>query len=153
MLHSSSVRVNAVRFSTVNTRTPKDLPDTLASGGNSLLSMTMQLSTSLGVIAGILLSMFSQPHIAASNGETHMVFIYTYLSMIVIIALPVLIFNRVPTDGVKQIHAAAQRREGCHEIWNHRQAVLAIFATCMLSADYYALGRARQLRARLYRPH
>ncbi|MDE8756859.1 MFS transporter [Pectobacterium polaris] len=95
--------VNAVRFSTMNTLTLKDLPDTLASGGNSLLSMTMQLSTSLGVsIAGILLGMFSQPHMAAGSGETHMVFIYTYLSMIVIIALPVLIFNHVPTDGVKQ---------------------------------------------------
>ncbi|TKY83173.1 MFS transporter [Pectobacterium polonicum] len=95
--------VNAIRFSTMNTLTLKDLPDSLASGGNSLLSMTMQLSTSLGVsIAGILLGMFSQPHIAAESGATHTVFLYTYLSMVVIIALPALIFNRVPPDTVKQ---------------------------------------------------
>src|SRR5690606_7429529 len=41
--------INAIRFSTMNTLTLKDLPDALASGGNGLLSMVMQLSMSLGV--------------------------------------------------------------------------------------------------------
>ncbi|ATA23083.1 multidrug transporter subunit MdtD [Brenneria goodwinii] len=95
--------VNAIRFSTMNTLTLKDLPDALASGGNSLLSMTMQLSMSLGVsIAGLLLGMFSQQHMAMGNAETHSVFLYAYLSMAVIIALPALIFSRVPPDTVKQ---------------------------------------------------
>ncbi|MEH2921120.1 multidrug transporter subunit MdtD [Samsonia erythrinae] len=95
--------LNAIRFSTMNTLTLKDLPDALASGGNSLLSMTMQLSTSLGVsIAGLLLGIFTQPHIAAESGEPHAVFLYTYLSMAAIIALPALIFHRVPTDFAKQ---------------------------------------------------
>ncbi|QTF07623.1 MFS transporter [Brenneria izadpanahii] len=95
--------MNAIRFSTMNTLTLKDLPDTLASGGNSLLSMTMQLSMSLGVsIAGLLLGIFSQHHLMTDAAEKHSVFLYTYLSMAVIIALPALIFNRVPPDTVKQ---------------------------------------------------
>jgi DHA2 family multidrug resistance protein-like MFS transporter len=45
--------INASRFSSMNTLTLKDLPDDLASSGNSLLSMVMQLSMSIGVtIAG-----------------------------------------------------------------------------------------------------
>jgi DHA2 family multidrug resistance protein-like MFS transporter len=47
------------RFSSMNTLTLKDLPDDLASSGNSLLSMVMQLSMSIGVtIAGLLLGMY-----------------------------------------------------------------------------------------------
>ena len=45
--------INSSRFSSMNTLTLKDLPDNLASSGNSLLSMIMQLSMSIGVtIAG-----------------------------------------------------------------------------------------------------
>ncbi|RLM23915.1 multidrug transporter subunit MdtD [Brenneria alni] len=96
--------INAIRFSAMNTLTLKDLPDPLASGGNSLLSMSMQLSMSLGVsISGMLLGMFSQRYLAMGPAETHNVFLYTYLSMAVIIALPAFIFNRVPPDTVKQL--------------------------------------------------
>ncbi|WP_210416961.1 MFS transporter [Brenneria corticis] len=96
--------VNSIRFSAMNTLTLKDLPDPLASGGNSLLSMSMQLSMSLGVsIAGILLGMFSHRHLNMGPAETHGVFLYAYLSMAVIIALPALIFNRVPPDTDKQL--------------------------------------------------
>lgn len=62
----------------MNTLTLKDLPDDLASSGNSLLSMIMQLSMSIGVtIAGLLLGMFGQQHIAVDSGSTHTVFMYT----------------------------------------------------------------------------
>ncbi|MCV9880057.1 multidrug transporter subunit MdtD [Brenneria izbisi] len=95
--------MNSIRFSCMNTLTLKDLPDPLTSGGNSLLSMTMQIATSLGVsVAGILLGIFSQQHFSMGAAETQTVFLYTYLSMVVIIALPALIFNRVPPDTVKQ---------------------------------------------------
>lgn len=95
---------NAVRFSTMNTLTLKDLPDDVASGGNSLLSMNMQLSMSLGVsTAGILLGIFAEGrHLTVSSPETSHVFLYTYLSMAVIIALPALLFMRVPPDRCKQ---------------------------------------------------
>ena len=52
--------INSSRFSSMNTLTLKDLPDELASSGNSLLSMVMQLSMSIGVtIAGLLLGMYA----------------------------------------------------------------------------------------------
>ncbi len=70
--------VNSARFSSMNTLTLKDLPDTLASSGNSLLSMIMQLSMSIGVtIAGMLLGMFGQQHIGIDSSATHHVFMYT----------------------------------------------------------------------------
>lgn len=95
---------NAIRFSAMNTLTLKDLPDTIASGGNSLLSMTMQLSMSLGVsLAGILLGIFAQNGaLDIASPATADVFRYTYLSMAVILALPALLFLRVPRDEIKQ---------------------------------------------------
>ncbi|WP_313050295.1 MFS transporter [Atlantibacter subterraneus] len=101
--------VNAVRFSTMNTLTLKDLPDQLASGGNGLLSMVMQLSMSLGVtVAGLLLGAFGHQHLTPES--THSVFLYTYLSMAVIIALPALVFTRVPEDTRKNEVIARRRR-------------------------------------------
>lgn len=101
--------VNAVRFSTMNTLTLKDLPDPLASGGNGLLSMVMQLSMSLGVtVAGLLLGSFGHQHLTPESA--HSVFLYTYLSMAVIIALPALVFTRVPEDTRKNVVIARRRR-------------------------------------------
>lgn len=91
--------INSSRFSSMNTLTLKDLPDPLASSGNSMLSMVMQLAMSIGVtIAGMLLGMFGQQHLSTDAVTAHQVFLYTYLSMAVIIALPALIFSRVPDD-------------------------------------------------------
>lgn len=91
--------VNSTRFSSMNTLTLKDLPDDLASSGNSLLSMIMQLSMSIGVtIAGLLLGMFGQQHSVIDSGSTHTVFMYTWLCIAFIIALPAIIFARVPND-------------------------------------------------------
>ncbi len=39
-----------------------------------------------------------QQHISADAAIAHQVFLYTYLSMAVIIALPALLFSRVPDD-------------------------------------------------------
>ncbi|WP_413727885.1 multidrug transporter subunit MdtD [Sodalis sp. RH19] len=91
--------VNAMRFTSMNTLTLKDLPDPLASGGNSLLSMVMQLSMSLGVTTvGILLGLFAGGQAPLATGDIHGVFIATYLCMAVVIALPALVFMRVPPD-------------------------------------------------------
>ena len=82
----------------------------LASSGNSLLSMIMQLSMSIGVtIAGLLLGMFGQQHIAIDSGSTHSVFMYTWLCIAFIIALPAIIFARVPNDT--QTNAVISRRK------------------------------------------
>jgi DHA2 family multidrug resistance protein-like MFS transporter len=81
----------------MNTLTLKDLPDDLASSGNSLLSMVMQLSMSIGVTSPGCCSACSASSISADAAATHQV-LYTYLSMAVIIALPACIFSRVPDD-------------------------------------------------------
>lgn len=95
--------INASRFSSMNTLTLKDLSDELASSGNSMLSMVMQLSMSIGVtIAGMLLGLYGQQHLSADATTTHQIFLYTYLSMAVVIALPALIFSRVPDDTTTQ---------------------------------------------------
>ena len=63
----------------MNTLTLKELPDNLASSGNSLLSMIMQLAMSIGVtLAGLLLGAFGH-HAAADSEMAHETFIYTAL--------------------------------------------------------------------------
>ncbi|RMN20379.1 hypothetical protein ALQ63_01032 [Serratia plymuthica] len=92
--------VNSLRFSAMNTLTLKDLPDRLASSGNSLLSMVMQLSMSLGVsIAGILIGSFAHHQVVTDSPAIHSAFIYSYCCMALIIALPALAFARVPPDS------------------------------------------------------
>lgn len=103
--------VNSTRFSSMNTLTLKDLPDELASSGNSLLSMIMQLSMSIGVtVAGLLLGMFGQQHMLIDSGTSHAVFMYTWLCMAFIIALPAVIFARVPNDTHKNVVIARRTR-------------------------------------------
>lgn len=59
--------VNSTRFSSGETPDAERSPDYLASSGNSLLSMIMQLSMSIGVtIAGLLLNFFG---LAACQGQ------------------------------------------------------------------------------------
>ena len=52
----------------------------------------------LSGIAGLLLGLYGQQHMSLDAASTHQVFLYTYLSMAAIIALPALIFSRVPDD-------------------------------------------------------
>ncbi|QHM71611.1 multidrug transporter subunit MdtD [Mixta intestinalis] len=100
--------VNAIRFSSMNTLTLKELPDNLASSGNSLLSMVMQLSMSIGVtIAGLLLGAFGH-HAAADSPMAHETFIHTWLCVALIIALAALVFWRVPKENSK--NAVLSRR-------------------------------------------
>ncbi|GBU13962.1 transporter [Enterobacterales bacterium] len=94
--------VNSLRFSSMNTLTLKDLPPRLASSGNSLLSMIMQLSMSLGVsVAGILLGLFAHQQVVAGSATMHSAFLYCYLCMALVIALPAWVFSRVPDDSTK----------------------------------------------------
>ena len=100
----------STQFTSMNTITLADLTDDNASSGNSLLSMIMQLSMSIGVtIAGLLLGMFGQQHIAIDSGSTHTVFMHTWLCIAFIIALPAIIFARVPNDT--QTNAVISRRK------------------------------------------
>ncbi|GME30067.1 MULTISPECIES: multidrug transporter subunit MdtD [unclassified Pantoea] len=103
--------VNAIRFSSMNTLTQKELPDELASSGNSLLSMIMQLSMSIGVtVAGLLLGAFAQES-AANSAAEHQMFIYTYLCMSLIIILPALVFWRVPPQVSTNVDLRRRRKK------------------------------------------
>lgn len=102
--------VNALRFSSMNTLTLKDLPDALASSGNSLLSMIMQLSMSIGVtIAGLLLGAFGQDALGSSD-NTHSMFVIAYACMALIIALPALVFWRVPKETSQNVDLRRRRK-------------------------------------------
>lgn len=55
--------LNSLQFSAMNTLTLKDLEPAQASGGNSLLSVVMQLAMSMGIaVSASLLSVFQQSH-------------------------------------------------------------------------------------------
>ncbi|HKX42153.1 MAG TPA: multidrug transporter subunit MdtD, partial [Burkholderiaceae bacterium] len=72
--------VNSMQFTAMNTLTLGDLDDARASAGNSLLSVVMQLSMSLGVAAaGALLAAFAAtPESGSASGLLH-TFHATYL--------------------------------------------------------------------------
>ncbi len=88
--------VNSMQFSAMNTLTLGDLDDVRASAGNSLLSVVMQLSMSLGVAAaGALLAAFAvstTPAMASRSAELLHTFHATYLCMGALSALAAGIF-------------------------------------------------------------
>lgn len=93
---------NSMQFTAMNTLTLKDLDSSLASSGNSLLSMIMMLSMSLGVAAaGGLLTTFSAllGHDAA-GGKTLSAFHASFLCMGLITAASAWIFWQLSSDAV-----------------------------------------------------
>jgi EmrB/QacA subfamily drug resistance transporter len=85
--------VNSLQFTAMNTLTLGDLGDTHASSGNSLLSVVMQLSMSLGVAAaGALLAAFAGPATATGSGIVLQAFRGTFVCMGVLSALAATIF-------------------------------------------------------------
>jgi EmrB/QacA subfamily drug resistance transporter len=86
--------VNSLQFTAMNTLTLGDLDDARASSGNSLLSVVMQLSMSLGVAAaGALLAAFAPPLVPAPAGDALVqTFHATYLCMGALSALAAGIF-------------------------------------------------------------
>ena len=85
--------VNSLQFTAMNTLTLGDLDDARASSGNSLLSVVMQLSMSLGVAtAGALLAAFAAKGAAPSGDDLVHTFHATYICMGVLSALAAGIF-------------------------------------------------------------
>ena len=85
--------VNSLQFTAMNTLTLGDLDHARASAGNSLLSVVMQLSMSLGVAtAGALLAAFAAKGAAPSGDDLVHTFHATYICMGVLSALAAGIF-------------------------------------------------------------
>jgi EmrB/QacA subfamily drug resistance transporter len=85
--------VNSLQFTAMNTLTLGDLDDARASSGNSLLSVVMQLSMSLGVAAaGALLATFAARAAVPQGDEVIHAFHATYICMGALSALAAGIF-------------------------------------------------------------
>jgi EmrB/QacA subfamily drug resistance transporter len=93
--------INSMQFSAMNTITLLDLSEEQASGGNSLLSVIMQLSLSMGVaVAAAILGEFSGIHSTVVTGDVAGAFRYTYLCLGAMAAFSALIFCRItPSAG------------------------------------------------------
>jgi EmrB/QacA subfamily drug resistance transporter len=85
--------VNSLQFTAMNTLTLGDLDEASASGGNSLMSVVMQLSMSLGIAAGgALLVAFSGPGGAAAGEPLIYAFHMSFACVGVLSALAACIF-------------------------------------------------------------
>lgn len=92
--------INSLQFSVMNSVTLKDLQPQQASSGNSLLSMVMQLSMSLGVsTAGALLAAFS----AATGNGNDRAFTIAFICMGTITLASSWIFLRLRKDGADPV--------------------------------------------------
>ena len=102
--------VNSLQITTMNSLTLRDLTDRLASSGNSLLSVIMQLSQGFGVaIAGAILGLFIGGHGPAMHTLT--AFHYTYICAGMMAVPASLIFLRLPTkacDAKRQLRLQAE---------------------------------------------
>ncbi|QWZ02402.1 multidrug transporter subunit MdtD [Klebsiella pneumoniae] len=79
----------STQFTAMNTITPADLTDDNASSGNSLLTVTQQLSISLGVVISAAVLRFYE---GFDNASTVQQFHYTFITMGVITIISALMF-------------------------------------------------------------
>jgi hypothetical protein len=96
--------VNSLQFTAMNTLTLRDLGGELASSGNSLLSMVMMLSMSLGVaVAGGLLGAFGGVDAVPEHLTTLGAFRWTFVCVGVVTVTSAAIFAQLePTHSLQQ---------------------------------------------------
>ncbi len=90
---------NSLQFTAMNTITLKDLPDSQASSGNSLMSMVMIFTMSLGVaVVAALLSLFN--NVAETQHYTDRLFAFhaSFICIGVISAITAVIFAQLPKN-------------------------------------------------------
>jgi EmrB/QacA subfamily drug resistance transporter len=104
--------VNSLQFTAMNTLTLRDLDGELASSGNSLLSMVMMLSMSLGVaVAGGLLGAFGGVETGPAHADTLGAFRWTYLCVGFVTVTSAAIFaqleptHRLPHATVREVES------------------------------------------------
>jgi MFS family permease len=96
--------VNSLQFTAMNTLTLRDLDGELASSGNSLLSMVMMLSMSLGVaVAGGLLGAFGAGAVGAVSLVALTAFRWTFVCIGLVTLTSAAIFAQLePTHVIPQ---------------------------------------------------
>lgn len=95
---------NSLQFTAMNTLTLSDLAGKVASSGNSLLSMVMQLSMSLGVTsAATILAAFQKQHEAAHDLVAQ--FHHTYACVGLLAALSAIIFLQLQAGDALDVPA------------------------------------------------
>ncbi len=104
---------NSLQFTAMNTITLKDLDDSQASSGNSLLSMVMIFAMSLGVaVAAALLSLFH--HVLESQNSTDHLFAFhaSFICIGVISAITAVIFAQLPKEKPRENIESVNHMEG-----------------------------------------
>lgn len=97
--------VNALQFTAMNTVTLFQLDDELASSGNALLAVVVQLSISFGIaVAAILLTFFNGGQPSVDSAKVLPAFQATFFGMGLFTVLSTFIFFKLP----KKIHAATR---------------------------------------------
>jgi len=93
--------VSSIQFTAMNTLSLADLDQTNSSEGNSILTITQQLSQTLGIsIASLVLGMFKSWE-SLTNGVDVQAFRYSFLFLGVVTILSTLIFIQLkPSDGL-----------------------------------------------------
>ena len=92
--------INSIQMSSMNTISLADLTPEVASGGNSMLAITQQLSISFGVSVGAMILRSTESASWLTNGDIGLSFKYTFIILGVITLLSAGIFARLKkTDG------------------------------------------------------
>ncbi len=92
--------VNSVQMSSMNTISLADLTPEVASGGNSMLAITQQLSISFGVSVGAMILRSTESATWLTGGDIGLSFKYTFIILGVITFLSAGIFTKLKkTDG------------------------------------------------------
>lgn len=95
--------VNSIQMSSMNTISLADLTSEVASGGNSLLAITQQLSMSFGVSVGALILRTTESAKWLTGGDIESSFRYTFLILGVVTLLASGIFSKLKSSDGEQM--------------------------------------------------
>ena len=95
--------VNSIQMSSMNTISLADLTPDVASGGNSLLAITQQLSMSFGVSVGALILRTTESANWLTGGDIETSFRYTFLILGIITLLASSIFSQLKNNDGEQM--------------------------------------------------
>lgn len=95
--------VNSIQMSSMNTISLADLTPDVASGGNSLLAITQQLSMSFGVSVGALILRTTESANWLTGGNIEASFRYTFLILAIITLLASSIFSQLKNNDGEQM--------------------------------------------------